>query len=182
MQQYQIFLKNRKEKPYLVLSWLLLITNFISITVLTASIHFTKWGPFILSILAMACTLVPIYFKERNEKLTHYWSFFFFSLAWFTAHYNLLGALNGILGVLDVFTGQQLFVRIDKNCVEYPSIILKRVLWKDISNVIIKDGILTIDFKNNKLFQQLIDEKIQSINEKEFNDFCSQQLASSNQK
>jgi len=176
MQQYEIFLKNEKEKTYSVISWLLIISNLVSIIILTASIHFTKWGPFILSILAMGCILVPMYFKERSEKMTRYWPFFFFSLAWFSAHYDWLGSLNLLFGILDVTARKQLFVRVNKNCVEYPSIIFKRVLWKDISNVILKDGMLTIDFKNNKLFQQLIDGKIQTVNEKEFNDFCRQQL------
>src|SRR4029079_4341510 len=124
----------------------------------------------------LASIFIPLYFKDRNEKVTYYWPFFFFSLAWFSAHYNWFGYLNLLFGCLDATTRRQLFVRVDKNCVEYPSFIFKRVLWKDISNLILKDGILTIDFKNNKIFQQLIDEKMQSINEKEFNDFCRQQL------
>ena len=176
MQQYEIALKNEKEKTYLVISWLLLFSNLIPIIIFTASHHFIKWGPFILSLLAMACIFVPMYFKDRSEKLTHYWPFFFFSMAWFTARYDWLGYTNMVLGVLDVIARKKLFVRLDKNCVEYPSFILKRVLWKDISNVILKDDILTIDFKNNKIFQQLIDETRTSVNEKEFNDFCRQQL------
>jgi hypothetical protein len=37
-----------------------------------------------------------------------------------------------------------------------------------------------MDFKNNKLLQQLIDENSISINEKEFNDFCKEQLKINN--
>jgi hypothetical protein len=176
MQQYEIVLKNEKEKTYFIISWILLIANFISILILTISIHFTKLGPLILSFLAFACIFIPMYFKEKNEKLTYYWAFFFFSLAWFSSHNDWLGSLNLLFGLLDVTARRKLFVRVDKNCVEYPSFIFKRALWKDISNVILKDGMLTIDFKNNKIFQQLIDEKMQSVNEKEFNDFCRQQL------
>ena len=182
MQQYKIVLKNEKEKTYFVISWLLLIANFVSILILTISVHFTKLGPFILSLLAFACIFVPMYFKDRNEKLTYYWSFFFFSLAWFSARYDWIGSVSLILGVLDVTARSKLFVRVDKNCVEYPSIFQKRVLWKNINNLILKDGLLTIDFKNNKLFQQYVDDTICLINEREFNEFCNQQLSTSNQK
>ncbi len=57
---------------------------------------------------------------------------------------------------------------------------IRPLLWNDLNNAILKDGILTIDFKNNKIIQQQIDELSASINEKEFNDFCKQQLATSN--
>ena len=47
------------------------------------------------------------------------------------------------------------------------------------NNVIIRDGLLTLDFKNNKLIQVLVgkDRTDHNIDEKEFNDFCSKQLS-----
>jgi hypothetical protein len=45
----------------------------------------------------------------------------------------------------------------------------KKVLWTDISNVILKDGILTIDFKNNRLLQRDIDSGENESSEQEFN-------------
>ena len=52
----------------------------------------------------------------------------------------------------------------------------KKVSWDEVDNVILRDGWLTIDFKNNKLFQQLILNSDADVNEKEFNEFCRQQL------
>ncbi|MEO5892804.1 MAG: hypothetical protein ABIQ31_21320 [Ferruginibacter sp.] len=45
--------------------------------------------------------------------------------------------------------------------------------WNEFSNIILKDNLLTIDFKNNKLIQVSIDESKMTIDEKEFNEFCS---------
>ena len=59
----------------------------------------------------------------------------------------------------------------------YPSIPVRIIQWNELNNVILKDGLLTIDFKNNKIIQQLIKHSNQ-INEKEFNDFCKEQLES----
>lgn len=48
--------------------------------------------------------------------------------------------------------------------------------WNQLSNVIKKHDLLTIDFKNNKLLQvQVINAD--HIDEDEFNEFCQQQLA-----
>lgn len=40
------------------------------------------------------------------------------------------------------------------------------------ANTILKDGVLTIDSKNNKLFQKEIQEYVSPETEKEFNHFC----------
>jgi hypothetical protein len=49
----------------------------------------------------------------------------------------------------------------------------RRVLkWSEVSNALIKDGLITIDQKNNKLFQKEIEGYVTGDIEKEFNDFC----------
>ena len=51
---------------------------------------------------------------------------------------------------------------------------LKTYSWDEFSNIVVKDNILTMDFKNNKLFQA----EIETINSSEeaFNTFAKQQL------
>ena len=48
--------------------------------------------------------------------------------------------------------------------------------WSELSNVILKDGILTIDFHSNKLIQKEIETHSSIKTEQEFNEFCSQNL------
>ena len=50
----------------------------------------------------------------------------------------------------------------------------KRYHWKEFSNLVLKDNLLTLDFKNNKIIQKEI--MWQDVNEKEFNAFCNEQL------
>ena len=47
--------------------------------------------------------------------------------------------------------------------------------WNIFNNVIVKDNMLTLDFKNNHLFQAEI-ELPKNLNEKEFNQFAHAQL------
>jgi len=57
------------------------------------------------------------------------------------------------------------------------SVFGKRSLrWEQLNNLVMKDGLVTIDLKNNKLIQQYLDESSITVNEKEFNDFCKKQL------
>ena len=52
----------------------------------------------------------------------------------------------------------------------------KRYLWTEFSNVVLKDGLLTLDFKNNRILQREVFPLENDAEEKEFNEFCIQQL------
>jgi hypothetical protein len=47
----------------------------------------------------------------------------------------------------------------------------KTLKWNEVNNVVIKDGLVTIDQKNNKLFQKEIDGYVTADVENEFNQF-----------
>lgn len=47
----------------------------------------------------------------------------------------------------------------------------KTISWKQLQNVVLKDGLLTMDYKNNKLLQAEI-SFAETINETTFNEFC----------
>ena len=48
--------------------------------------------------------------------------------------------------------------------------------WTEINNLILKDNLLTIDFKNNRLLQLTTDPGENEIDEASFNRFCSYHL------
>jgi hypothetical protein len=58
----------------------------------------------------------------------------------------------------------------------FNSLFKKRFKWSELSNVVLKDGLLTVDFKNNRLFQKEIDDGEQEASEEEFNQWCREQL------
>lgn len=50
--------------------------------------------------------------------------------------------------------------------------------WDEFENIVLKDNLLTLDYKNNKLLQLEVDISGADINQKEINDFCRSCLAS----
>ena len=52
----------------------------------------------------------------------------------------------------------------------------KIYLWPDVKNVVLKDGLLTIDLKNNTLIQKQVNDPVEKEIEDEFNEFCKEQL------
>lgn len=71
---------------------------------------------------------------------------------------------------------RQLQLGIDKEGIIYPSLPQRSIRWNELNNLVLKDGLLTIDFKNDKLLQTEIIESSARLNEQEFNDFCKAQL------
>lgn len=53
------------------------------------------------------------------------------------------------------------------------------VPWNEIKNVLVKDGLLTVDYKNNKLIQKEIDGESTPATDAEFNSFCALQITKS---
>ncbi|MCC6287850.1 MAG: hypothetical protein IT249_08195 [Chitinophagaceae bacterium] len=57
----------------------------------------------------------------------------------------------------------------------------KKYKWNEFTNVILKDNLFTLDFKNNKVLQREIEPYISNVNEAEFNVFCAEQIQKSYQ-
>ena len=56
----------------------------------------------------------------------------------------------------------------------------RTIQWDELNNALIKDGLLTLDFKNNKLFQAETDDDDENedydVSEDEFNAYCKAHL------
>jgi hypothetical protein len=51
--------------------------------------------------------------------------------------------------------------------------------WATIANLVLKDRLITLDFKDDHILQQEIDEASYNIDEKEFNAYCASKLKGS---
>lgn len=88
------------------------------------------------------------------------------------AGYGWVGILYLIAGLLEKQAKVPQELGFDKEGITTNSLIVKHYPWSELQNVLIKDNLLTIDFKNNKLFQKEILNPISKELEIEFNAFC----------
>ena len=177
MKQFDLVLKNEKERSYIRFSWLIIIANLALFVYLSLLSRLNNIGPLFYVLLAIIAIVVIRYSKEQKGKLRFYILFLIIILGWVnTRTYWWVGILILIFMILDGIARRELIVKVFADKIIYPSWPYREIKWKELSNVILKDRLLTIDFKSDKLIQQLIDEKNTQIDEKEFNDFCKQQL------
>ena len=56
----------------------------------------------------------------------------------------------------------------------------RKFRWSEFNNIILKDGLLTLDFKSNRLLQkEVLDDDDPDADEDEFNAYCREKLANS---
>ena len=101
------------------------------------------------------------------------------AIGWFTEPVSnyWMTALYVIAALLERQVKFPQEVGVDDNGIAFNTLPQKEYEWKEINNLLLKEGILTVDYKNNKLFQQEIESEINPSLENEFNQYCRTKLA-----
>jgi len=176
MKQFELLLKNEKKKSYQRITWLIFISNIALLILLSIKGIFSKGEVIAIIIMIGLAIFIPLYVKSKDVKIETSIIFIILMTAWISTGYWWVAIINFVFEIFQIAVLRKLIVRVKPDTVIYPSFPQKQIDWKELSNLILKDGLLTIDFKNNKIIQQYVDEKSLPIDEKEFNDFCRQQL------
>lgn len=171
---YQITLKNDKLKFYKLIGLLLVLSNLlVFIFLLISGVHFYEAAASLL--LSVLYIIYLLYLSKKSQIPFFINEFTFFILAgcWITLQSYLAALSCTVLGILYHLSLQKLQILFTGNFVKKLNFPKKEFSWDVFTNVLIKDNILTMDFKNNALIQA---ETESSVNEIEFNEFAEQQI------
>lgn len=172
MKRFEIVLENKKKKIYATISTLIIALNFL----LFIYIGIGQTGTVSLFPFAGAAILLLIVvFQKIKKKGFGKFDLLFgiVIITWLFMQSYWPAIANLALYSLYSITARPYVVVVAPGGITYPSFPKKTYTWTDFNNVILKDGLLTIDFKDNKLIQQLLEPGPVPVDEKEFNDFCS---------
>lgn len=173
------------ERPsYKGVDWTTQIMIFFSIIVFAYTAYLDvegrKWYLIFLSILSLAL-FRNLWLAKSKDVVMYRITLFLAGSFWFMHPYGKwLGWIFLIAGFLEWQIKFPEEIAVSENHVIFNSFPRKKYKWNEIENILIKDGILTIDFKNNKLFQKKLQSTVSTSIEQEFNNFCTTQLQSSN--
>ncbi len=102
------------------------------------------------------------------------------ALGWFGMPFlPWIGIVFLILAFLEHQAKRPLEIGFDRDRVVINTLIRKRHDWSVFNNVLLRDGLLTLDFKNNRLLQKEVaddDEDDDDVDEEEFNAYCRDRL------
>jgi hypothetical protein len=175
---FVIVLKNEKLKTYTVISWLIIILNFAAFIYMGITKKATIDNLPYFAAGMLLCIFVARKLIKRetidNEMISL--SFSIIILTWVIIQLFWIAAIILFLFIVQEISRRKLVVLVFEDSISYPSFPKRFIEWKDLNNVILKDGLLTIDLKSNRVLQH---EIISVVYESEFNEFCQSRIQQS---
>jgi len=176
---YVVILKNATDRPFTILAILLNLASmvfFIRENFLPGNFHLIRT----LAIAVLAGMMVWNYVQMRRRKKVYYnQAYLVTGLLWMGMPYlQWLFIPFILLAVLEHQVKFPLEIGFSETQVVFNTLFKKKYKWDQLTNVMLRDGLLTMDFANNRLLQREVedDEDEDDTSEEEFNLFCKQQI------
>ena len=174
MKTFVIEIPNERLKTYKKVAFIILTLNFLGFGYVFLR---TTGNESFIAVVSLVINAVPWLYFLLNKKLIKSpiieFVFISSSLIWVYFGNIWMGIMLLLFAVMSFFTNKKTVVTINDEGVIYPSFPVKKYLWSQITHVMCKDDILTIDLKDNKLLQLNIDKNFAAkFDAHEFNKFC----------
>lgn len=183
MQEYRVVIKNDRYNTVKLLQVILL--SFLCVAFIVVAYYqndmFAMFWPMMLCISLSFAQNQQVFNRLgffrfiRLHQSVFIWAIIgsFFLLPWWLTMFVI------IFAAMQFFIKQHFdIVALDQH-IKIKSQPEKIVNWNTLQNVVIKDDLLTIDYRSNKIFQAEINTSLSNIgNEADFNEFCRLQINS----
>jgi hypothetical protein len=177
--QYVVTLKNQSNRYIDILglmlstfsvvcfTWELIHSGYVSVAYLIGSVAVLGFIAWNLSQTA------------KKRKVYYSRALLIAALVWMKMPYfQWLVFVFIMLALLEYQAKYAIEIGFSDNEIVFNSLFKKRYNWKQFSNIVLKDGLLTLDFSNNRILQREVDDDDEDdASEEEFNEYCSRQLA-----
>ena len=174
MQKFEVTLKNEKEKTYRFIIFLFVIIHVLFFTYLLFDEQLWKKGVTGL-VLTLLYSGYRLLITNTSRQKFSFGSGYFFVISYLTLNDNWwFFGIEITLFTLSSLAITPVTFAFSSADIKKTRVPLKKYKWDELSNVMLKDNMLTLDFKTNKLLQAEIANK--NINEEAFNTFAQEQL------
>jgi hypothetical protein len=175
------FIIELKRPSYRYINWISQLMYLLSIVVF-CMILFQKEAirPAVLFIVIIGIIIWWIYCiiaEKRNHQPFYRMGLLMAAAGWFfIPNGKWITLIYLVAAILEKQAKFPQEIAFDKEEIVFNSFPKQRYSWAELNNVILRDGIITVDFKSNKLIQKDIQSGSTAKDEKEFNEFCQMRL------
>ncbi len=178
--QYVVVLKNLQNR-YIDLVGLLL-SGFSVVCFARELATSSKVGlAYLLGVLFVTgIVLYNLWQSSRGRKVYYSRALLLAALVWMKMPYwQWLAFIFIVLALLEYQAKYSVEIGFSDNHVLINSVFKKRYSWGQFTNIVLKDGLITLDFVNNRILQREIedDEDEDDADEAEFNEYCRSQIS-----
>ena len=182
MDNISIILPNEKAGTYKIVTLLIAVINAIALVYFSfrsaenSNLHD-------LSVIASAVVMPPllnyIFIKKWLHSKVEFVMISLFTAAvfWVLMGFYLIGFLLFLFAFFGVIALRKLKIDFNDFFISFPSFPRKKINWDEVSNLILKDNVITIDLKNNTLIQYALNKSDNiDLDEDLFNAYFQQQM------
>jgi hypothetical protein len=176
---YVVILKKDSERTIDFISILLClfsVLNFLNVQI--GANHFQVFFSSFAAVVLIGTVLNIVLARKGRQVRYRYW-LLIAGLGWLGMPFlPWLGALFFLQSFLEYQVKRPLEIGFSGDRVVVNTLFKRSYDWTAFNNVVLKDGLLTLDFKNNRLLQKevLEDDDEDDADEEEFNDYCRNRL------
>jgi hypothetical protein len=178
--QYVVILKNLN---YRSIDWIGLLLSIISVAAFTrelATANKVGIAYLIGAIVTIGIIIYNLVQARRKRKVYYSRALLIAALVWMKMPYlQWLSFVFIILALLEYQAKYSVEIGFADDRVVINSLFKRKYNWSQFNNIILKDGIITLDFTNNRILQREIedDEDEDDADEEEFNAWCRSRLS-----
>jgi hypothetical protein len=180
---YFFTITNNRKFSYSLFANCLYLISFSFYALYRYQIYQTeKAASFGTGILIPGCMIllliIRFYFilKNKNKRFTNLHVGLLAGSIWLFLNYWLPAFLLILLAITESIANTDTVCTIDKNGIRFSGMNGKKYLWSQLAHVMLKDGIFTIDQKNNRILQLDISTEIIPFKEPELQQFIKRYL------
>lgn len=178
---YVVVIKNNHKKTIEKTGWLF---SFLTVLLLSVNLYYNpkEWlqYAFLLTIIFLIVSNIHEYKIKKPFRFGIVIIIGGIGILMHSTTPNIIGWLFILAGILEKKILQNREIGFSKNAIIENGLFGKKICWEDLNQVIIKDNILTIDFKNNKLIQAETDDEDDDeyeVEADEFNTYCRNRIS-----
>jgi hypothetical protein len=176
--QYVVTLKNQTNRYIDILGLILSVFSVVcfSLELLrskSVSVAYLVGGVVVLGIIIWNLSQ-----QAKKRKVYYSRALLIAALVWMKMPYfQWLVFIFIILALLEYQAKYAIEIGFSDNEIVINSLFKKRYSWKQFSNIVLKDGLITLDFSNNRILQREVEEDEEDdADEDEFNQYCNSQI------
>jgi uncharacterized membrane protein len=177
--QYVVTLKNQNNRYLDILGLLLSIFSVVCFAQELLRSENVSLA-YLIGVVAVIGFVIFNLIQQRKKRKVYYSrALLLAGLVWMKMPYfQWLLFVFIILALLEYQAKYAIEIGFSDNEIVFNSMFKKRYDWSQFTNIVLKDGLLTLDFTNNRILQREIeDDEEDDADEDEFNEYCNRQLA-----
>jgi len=183
---FSLSLINTKKKQYETMGWWVVVLNAAALIYVAFSQQGNPQKFLLLNGLMLPIVLLllnRVWTKKKSSGFRHsdLTPFYIFPcFCWIVSGFYMATGILLLLFLLYKISLRPLRVRFSHQGIDYPSFPRKNIEWSQVAQVIVKDELLTIDLRSNRLMQHPVEKNsfIDNREIAEFNSHCQQKINS----